>query len=603
MPGICGFFSKEVSAADEAKLAKMLRCTVHDPSYRTGSYINHECGTAVAWTAHTGSFAQSAPIWSETRDVCLIFAGEDFSDENCVSGARGEGRYLVHRYQRSGISFLQQLNGWFSGVLLDLRRRIAVLFNDRFGLRRIYYHEGKDAFYFASEAKSLLAVLPETRQMDERGCAELLALGCAIENRTIFKGIYVLPPASQWTAVAGEIGRERYFRPEFWETQEVLDETSFYTALKETFLRRLPHYFSGAQAIGMSLTGGLDGRMIIASAKCPSGQLPCYTFGGTYRDCTDVVRARQVAAAAGQPHHVITVDETFYREFAKHAEESVYLSDGAMDVTGAVELYVNRIAKTIAPVRMTGNYGSEIFRGSVAFGPRRLNPQLYKAYYLKLGEAAASAYHRERQGKRLSFIAFKQVPWHHTSRLSVEQTQLVMRSPFLDNELVSLMYRAPLTLAQSPQPALRIVAESNPRLGRIPTDRDLLYNPTPIVSMLRNRYQNFTFKAEYAYDYGMPQWLAKIDHLLRPLRLERLFLGRHKFQHFRIWYREQLSPFVRDVLLDPKTLSRAPFRVGGLEKLVTDHLCGHANHTSELHQAFTYELIQRHLIERNWSES
>ena len=34
----------------------------------------------------------------------------------------------------------------------------------------------------------------------------------------------------------------------------------------------------------------------------------------------------------------------------------------------------------------------------------------------------------------------------------------------------------------------------------------------------------FSFKAEYAYDYGMPQWLARIDHALRGVHLERSFL-------------------------------------------------------------------------------
>ena len=37
------------------------------------------------------------------------------------------------------------------------------------------------------------------------------------------------------------------------------------------------------------------------------------------------------------------------------------------------------------------------------------------------------------------------------------------------------------------------------------------------------------FKAEYAYDMGMPQGLARIDHPLSALRLERLFLGRTRF--------------------------------------------------------------------------
>ena len=38
-------------------------------------------------------------------------------------------------------------------------------------------------------------------------------------------------------------------------------------------------------------------------------------------------------------------------------------------------------------------------------------------------------------------------------------------------------------------------------------------------STLTRGLLEFSFKAEYAYDYGMPQWIAKIDHLLAPLHL------------------------------------------------------------------------------------
>ena len=68
----------------------------------------------------------------------------------------------------------------------------------------------------------------------------------------------------------------------------------------------------------------------------------------------------------------------------------------------------------------------------------------------------------------------------------------------------------------------------------------------PVIGKLRHLYQEFTVKSEYAYDYGMPQWLAGIDHVLAPLHLERLFLGRHKFYHFRVWYRDKLSQYVKD---------------------------------------------------------
>jgi len=68
----------------------------------------------------------------------------------------------------------------------------------------------------------------------------------------------------------------------------------------------------------------------------------------------------------------------------------------------------------------------------------------------------------------------------------------------------------------------------------------------------------------------MPQW-AKIDHVWS-VALEKLFLGRHKFHHFRIWYRDQLSGYLREVLLDPRTRNRSYFQSGAVEEIVTGHI-------------------------------
>lgn len=112
--------------------------------------------------------------------------------------------------------------------------------------------------------------------------------------------------------------------------------------------------------------------------------------------------------------------------------------------------------------------------------------------------------------------------------------------------------------------------------------------------------QEFTVRAEYAYDYGMPQWLARVDHALAALRLERLFLGRHKFYHFRTWYKHALAPYVKEVLLDRRALQRSFFRPDVLERLVQDHVSGRGNHTLEIHRALTLELVHRELLDR-WS--
>src|SRR5205823_7832107 len=141
---------------------------------------------------------------------------------------------------------------------------------------------------------------------------------------------------------AGSLERKgTYFDPREWEEQSVLDPESYYLQLRDSFSRCLPRYFNGHQRIGMSLTGGLDTRMIVAWHKSHSGSLPCYSFGGVFRDSQDVLLARKVAGVCGQPYEVIPVGQDFLSRFSHYAERSVYLTDGCTRVAHAPDLYLN----------------------------------------------------------------------------------------------------------------------------------------------------------------------------------------------------------------------------------------------------------------------
>ena len=62
---------------------------------------------------------------------------------------------------------------------------------------------------------------------------------------------------------------------------------------------------------------------------------------------------------------------------------------------------------------------------------------------------------------------------------------------------------------------LRLIRDGSPELARLRTDRGL-GGSNRFVAAINRAYLEFTFKAEYAYDYGMPQWIAKADHALAP---------------------------------------------------------------------------------------
>jgi asparagine synthase (glutamine-hydrolysing) len=564
-------------------------------------------GLWLGWVNHEGSFSDCLPIWNEKKDICLFFSGEDFADQADINALRMRGHefgsddasYLVHLYEEMGCEFLGKLNGWFSGVLLDLRERKLVLFNDRYGVNRLYYHEHASGFYFSSEAKALLKILPATRQINLRSLGEVLSCEAVLENRSLFSGISLLPGGSSWVFSRGApVKKKTYFKKDAWENQPELSEPDFYEKLKETWARVLPKYFRGKQSIGLSLTGGVDSRMILAWAHRPPGTLPCYTWGGTYRDCADVKIARRAAKLCQQAHNTIPVGAEFLSQFHDLAETTVYISDGTMDVTGAVDLYVQRLARQIAAVRLSGVCGGEILRRLVMFGPDPPQPGIFDAELEQSFRGAAATYAGELRGHRLSFTSFKQAPWYMASKFSVERSQLTYRTPYFDNDLVALAYQTPATLLHN-GPALRLIADGNPALGKIGTDRGLAFQSVPGVNLALHWYQEFTFKAEYAYDYGMPQWLARLDHIFARLRLEKLFLGRHKVAHFRVWYRDELSRWLREMLLDSKARSRPYLRPNSLEEILKAHVKGNRNYAFEIHKILTLEFIQRQLIELN----
>jgi len=606
MPGITGIIGVAGDTGNRQRVESMVSAMLYEGSYSSGVYVNDPIGLWVGWTSHQDSFSDGMPVWNETGDIGLIFSGEDFTDPSEVDALKaqghsfdaGKGNYLVHLYEELGLRFLEKLNGWFSGILVDLRERKIYLFNDRYGLNRIYYHETPEALYFSSEAKSLLKVLPHLRRINLQSLGECFSCGCVLENRSLFSGVYLLPGGSVWIFSPGrQVKKETYFKPAQWESQSKCGPQEYQDKLGATFSRILSRYLRGPEQVGMSLTGGVDSRMIMAWLPPTCGHLPCYTFAGMYRDSRDVRIASEVAKLCRQPHTVIRVNGNFFGEFPALAERTVYISDGAMDVSGAAELYVNRLAREIAPVRLTGNYGGEVLRGLVAFKPRSMNADFLEPAFAGMVRDARDTYNALLQGHRTAFIAFRQVPWHHYNRLVVEQSQLTLRSPYLDNDLVALAYQAPADLPASKDSSLRLIADGNPALARLETDHGLVPFSSSLRAKISNLCQEFTVRAEYAYDYGMPQWLARVDHMAAPLHFEELFLGRHKFCHFRIWYRDQLSPYVKDVLLDSRTRSRSFLQGSRLEEMVTSHTDGRCNHTLDIHRILTTELVHRLLIE------
>jgi asparagine synthase (glutamine-hydrolysing) len=600
MPGIAGIITSERRTDCERLVNAMLASMRLETFYVSGTHFSRDMDIYAGWVAHKNSFAASQVFFNEEQDIALILSGECFVDPQLLIDLRQKGHkvkknngdWLVHLYEEEGNLFFEKLNGLFSGVLIDKRLGKAFLFNDRFGVERIYWHEEDGSVYFASEAKALLLVLPQLRAFDERGVAEFITLGCTLEGRTLFRGVQVLPGASVWSFGSGRCQRAKYFLPQAWEAQPALSVASYEAEFGETFRAVLPRYFQSQARVGLSLTGGLDSRIIMACRPDCATEPVCYTFDGPAGKTIDTQLAARVAKACGLDHHILRLEPNFFSEFGSHVDRTVYTTDGCFGVTGAHEIYLNVLAGQIAPTRLTGNYGGEILRGVSTFKPLGLSPRLVSRDFAALAESFVKPLTKEHP---VTFAAFQEVPWNLFGRLAAARSQVVIRTPYLDNEIVALAYRVPEELRGLSDPALRLINADDSAVREIPTDKGHLGKSQDAGKTLRRLLAKFTCKLDYLSSEGFPPWLSSFDSVATCLASTLRVVGSHKYLPYRNWFRRELAGYVTDSLADEG--ARQSFWSSDiLARMAEDHIRGRKNYVHEINAVLTLAAVDRLLF-------
>lgn len=601
MPGIVGVISRESNRRFEAEVAKMLAVMRHDLSYIQGDFAQPELGIYCGWTAHAHSFAAEQVFESDEGNLALVLSGECFFDSETqpILRRRGydvkpdHGSWVLHLYAELGDRFLEHLNGLFSGLLVDKRRNRALLFNDRYGLERIYWHETKEAFYFGSEAKALLQVIPALREFDWDGINQFLTLGCNLGEQTLFRGVQLAPGGSLWEFASGSYKRTKYFEVGKWESQSTLSPEHFDCEFEQTFSRILPRYFQGKSKTGVSLTAGLDSRMIMACLPSVAETPVAYTFSGTRSRTLDDRLAARVAEACHIHHQLLRIKPDFFANFRAHAEKTVYVTDGNFGILGAHEIYLSSQARNLAPVRVTGNFGSEVLRGistfkGVGLASRLLNPEI-------IATSASTTGIPGRLAHPVTFAAFSEIPYNLFGSLAASRSEIVFRTPYLDNELVALAYRIPILLRLSPEPSMRLIHRRKPALARIPTDMGLSATGNGLLSTLRNAFAKATFKLDYFNNEGLPPWLSILNPLLIGLHRAGL-LGLHKYLHYRSWFAEELSSYAREALQDVVNRRSALWNIVTVKEIMRDQEKGLRNRTAEINAILTLDAVERLLL-------
>jgi asparagine synthase (glutamine-hydrolysing) len=187
---------------------------------------------------------------------------------------RSDAEVLLLGLQRWGTTLLPRLIGMFSFALLDRQNATVLLARDPFGIKPLYYFQGRDRVLFASEITPLLNFPDMRRRADAQTVYEFLS-GVFGEhsNRTFFQDVQQLP-AAHYLLIScfspGTAAPVRYWKVERKPVDGFSPEQTS-SRFRELFEKSVDLHLRSHVPVGISLSGGMDSSSITAAARSRQG--------------------------------------------------------------------------------------------------------------------------------------------------------------------------------------------------------------------------------------------------------------------------------------------------------------------------------------------
>jgi asparagine synthase (glutamine-hydrolysing) len=308
------------------------------------------------------------PMLSDDGEVGLVFNGCIYNFVELRDELQAAGRHfrsecdtevLLRGYEAWGIDKLvPRLRGMFAFAIWDNKRQKLFLVRDRLGVKPLIYANRERDIGFASTASALRAAgLAE--EVDEDSVLEFLEFGYVTDQRSIYRELKKVPPATIVEWHDGEILQRTYWTlPEIDESLQI----TFDEAVEETeklIIEAVRLRLLADVPIGALLSGGIDSTLVCWAMKCLNADVKAFTVGTPGDPADEGLEATSIAKKLGIAHQVVTLgsSEAPLDELADAYGEP-FACQSALGV-----LRVSAAVKPFATVLLTGDGGDDVFLG------------------------------------------------------------------------------------------------------------------------------------------------------------------------------------------------------------------------------------------------
>lgn len=609
MPGIFGILALGSTSRPDFKAAAMGRALCWDPTLDE-QRVSDVAGRCTLGRVALPRFATARKIGQEGDGrILVVIDGElrnrdelraSISSLVAVAPTATDADLIAAGYGVTGVEFLSHLDGKFSIALWDGTLRHLHLVTDHFGMKPLYYRRERNEFQFASEIKSLAAGSPS--EFEAVGVALFLSFGQMIGDGTLFADVKVVPAATVMTIQADNFSLRgnRYWRPQpavGLRASEAVDR------LVAAFEHSVDRCVRDSSNPGISLSGGLDGRTIMAAVDHRTTPMKSLCLG--MDGSLDHRVAAEISRLTNRDHHGLLLDREFLANYPRYLRRMVQLTDGAYLDQGIVVPTLDKYRELNIDVLLRGHAG-ELLHLDKAYNfsvdadflslPDMASPATWCANRLSafmlagvdrpvlrgieqremrsiaaqsLNACINDSEYLSSKFNRLSHLFLGQRTRRETAlSMTIFNCVVETRLPYLDRDVVEAIFALPGEIRIGDRLQSEIIRRRNPALLRV-------VNSNTGARM------------------GAPGWLRRATTFRMKVLGKLGVRGYQPYERLGLWLRRELQPFVRDVLLNDRCLENGLLVPETLRWIIDEHVAGRSNFTYLIQALMILELGRR----------
>jgi asparagine synthase (glutamine-hydrolysing) len=335
MPGVFGLLDmlQQKPPVDLANLtARMEERLKHNEKWFDGLYFQHKFG--FYGIVDFRDRLENDYYKDDKNDVEVLIFGDIFSIKDREIKGECKAKTVIDIYKMGNLNNLKELNGTFVLMIRDGKR--FILINDQLGSLPLYYVPRKHQILFSSEIKAILEDPSISSLLNLESVVELLTFSYPLGNKSLLKGINLLPPSHMLIC---DYERGGFELRKYWDFK--FEEETAPKCL-EDYIREFDFKFEKAirrrilekDRIGIFLSGGVDSRLLACYAKKVADRmgktLLSFTFGP--RNCLQKKIAKEVADKLGIENIFLELSSNWIENMAN---EIIYKGDGHLRIRDA----------------------------------------------------------------------------------------------------------------------------------------------------------------------------------------------------------------------------------------------------------------------------